>query len=215
VKRSPSVQCRINPLGEIEVISTHDQHLEGESGQVYMGAIFPANEEYNAEIGSIGKKVAISLRDQGVLGRFGIDFISVKSENSWQHYAIEINLRKGGTTHPYLMLQYLTDGKYNYEKGIYTTFNHEPRYYYSSDNVYQPWYKGLTPYDLMEIAMTNGLQYNPMTQEGVMFHLIGALSEYGKLGVVCIGKTKFAAYRFYRRTTDVLDKETIGLMSDS
>ena len=28
-KRSPSVQCRVNPVGEVEVISTHDQTLGG------------------------------------------------------------------------------------------------------------------------------------------------------------------------------------------
>jgi hypothetical protein len=209
-KKSPSVQCRINPVGEIEIVSTHDQHLGGEAGQVYQGAIFPANEEYNKEIGKLGYKIAVALRDKGVVGRFGIDFLSVKSAAGWQHYAIEINLRKGGTTHPFLMLQYLTDGSYDHESGIYSTFNHQPRFYYCSDNLYKPWYRGLTPHDLIEIAMTNELQYNPMTQEGVMFHIIGALSEYGKLGVVCIGRTKFSAYRFYKRTVEVLDQQTNG-----
>ena len=28
-------------------------------------------------------------------------------------YAIELNLRKGGTTHPFLTLQFLTDGTYD------------------------------------------------------------------------------------------------------
>jgi hypothetical protein len=46
------------------------------------------------------------LRDKGVLGRFAVDFISVKNKNGWTHYPIEINLRKGGTTHPYIMLQF-------------------------------------------------------------------------------------------------------------
>lgn len=210
IKRSPSVQCRINPLGEVEIISTHDQHLGGELGQVFLGAIFPANEAYTVEIGKMGKVVGEALREQGVMGRFGVDFLSVKEGEAWKHYAIEINLRKGGTTHPYLMLEYLTEGHYDYETGRYQTFNHLERFYYSSDNLYQPWYKGLTPHDLIEIAMNNGLQYNPMTQEGVMFHLIGALSQFGKVGVVCIGKSKFSAYRFYRRTVDVLNMETRG-----
>jgi hypothetical protein len=56
----------------------------------------------------MGLKVAEALRDKGVLGRFAVDFISVKNKNGWTHYPIEINLRKGGTTHPYIMLQFLT-----------------------------------------------------------------------------------------------------------
>ena len=36
--RSPSVQLRVTPLGEVEVLSTHDQLLGGPSGQSYLGA---------------------------------------------------------------------------------------------------------------------------------------------------------------------------------
>ena len=45
-KRSPSVQFRIDPLGEIEYVSTHDQVLGGPGGQVYLGCGFPADEAY-------------------------------------------------------------------------------------------------------------------------------------------------------------------------
>jgi hypothetical protein len=41
--RSPSVQCRVDPLGGQSVISSHDQLLGGPSGQVYLGCTFPAN----------------------------------------------------------------------------------------------------------------------------------------------------------------------------
>jgi pheganomycin biosynthesis PGM1-like protein len=39
------------------------------------------------------------------------------------------------------------------------------------------------------------------------FHLIGALSEFGKLGVVCIGRTHERAEALYRSTIRVLDAE--------
>ncbi|MBI2730390.1 MAG: ATP-grasp domain-containing protein [Sphingobacteriales bacterium] len=207
-KTSPSVQCRINPVGETDVISTHDQMLGGESGQVFLGASFPASKEYAVEIGSMGKVVADELQKYGVLGRFGVDFISVKENDGWKHYAIEINLRKGGTTHPYLMLQFLTDGNYNAKTGYYLAANEQPRFYYASDNLKSESYKGLTPHDLIDIAMYNELLYDGSSQEGVMFHLIGALSQYGKLGVVCIGSTPERAYEFYEKTVEVLDKET-------
>lgn len=205
---SPSVQCRINPVGDTDVISTHDQMLGGESGQVFMGAVFPANNEYAVEVGRMGKLVADELKKYGVLGRFGVDFISVKEQNGWKHYAIEINLRKGGTTHPYLMLQFLTDGHYNPATGYYHAANGKPCYYYASDNLKMESYKGLTPHDLIDIAMYNDLLYDGSSQEGVMFHLIGALSQYGKLGVVCIGSTPQQAYAFYEKTVEVLNRET-------
>ncbi|HEU4903623.1 MAG TPA: peptide ligase PGM1-related protein [Flavisolibacter sp.] len=206
-KFSPSVQCRINPLGKIDIISTHDQLLGGNAGQIYMGASFPARQEYAPTIGEMGRKIAEELRFYGVLGRFSIDFICVKEKETWKHYAIEINLRKGGTTHPYLMLEFLTNGTYVAEQGMYYAANGQPRYYVCSDNLQREEYKGLTPHDLIDIAMRNDLLYDGSTQEGVMFHLISALSQYGKLGVVCIGATPAKADHYYHKTVDVLIRE--------
>jgi PGM1 C-terminal domain len=216
-KESPSVQCRVTPTGHCDIISTHDQELGGESGQIYIGAHFPASNEYAVELGRLGMIVAEALRDKGVLGRFAVDFISVKEKEArpddpvgrgWKHYPIEINLRKGGTTHPFLMLQFLTDGKYNDQEGLYyTSKGHLVRYYFCSDNLKSNKYKGISPHDLIDIAMMNDLHYDGSSQEGVMFHLIGALSQYGKLGVVCIGSTPQRARELYAKIVMVLEKE--------
>lgn len=207
-KASPSVQCRINPLGEVDIISTHDQVLGGESGQIFEGAHFPANAAYRAEIGVLAKKIAEVLKQEGVLGRFSIDFISVKEKDGWKHYAIEINLRKGGTTHPFLMLQFLTNGVYDQDTGIFETPNKQQLYYFASDNVQRNAYKGLTAKDLIDIAMFHGLHFDGAAQKGVMFHMIGALSEFGKMGMVCIGSSPEEAYSYYTKTIEVLDAET-------
>lgn len=207
IKTSPSVQCRINPLGEVEIVSTHDQILGGADNQVFLGAIFPAAPGYAVDIAAIAKPIAERMAQYGVLGRFAIDFLSVFENNQWTHYAIEINLRKGGTTHPLLMLQFLTDGVYDASQGVYFMPNGQTRYYFASDNVSSPAYIGLTPSDLMDIAIFHGLMYDGTTQEGVMFHLIGALSQYGKLGMVCIANSPEKAKAFYDKTIAILNKE--------
>ena len=209
IKMSPSVQCRINPEGKCVIISTHDQELGGDSGQVFLGAYFPASIDYAVDIGSMGLKVSKVLRDRGVLGRFAIDFISVKEKKGWKHYPIEINLRKGGTTHPYIMLQFLTDGDYNAKDGLYYTANGQNRYYFCSDNLRSEQFHGLTPPDLVDIAMHHNLHYDGTLQEGIMFHMIGALSQYGKIGVVCIGSTPERAKEYYNKAVDILKLETI------
>jgi hypothetical protein len=205
--RSPSVQCRINPLGEAAVVSTHDQVLGGPSGQIFLGSTFPADAEYSRDLKEAGQRVGDVLKERGALGRFAIDFISVKREGGWEHAAIEINLRKGGTTHPYLILRFLTDGAYDPEDGTYCTPTAKPCFYYASDNLQSPDYKGLTPDDLVDIAVDNGLHFDGASQQGVVFHLIGALSQYGKLGTVCIGDSHESAQKFYRDTVAVLDRE--------
>ena len=143
-----------------------------------------------------------------MLGRFSVDFLSVKENGLWKHYAIEINLRKGGTTHPFLMLQFLTDGHYDETTGLFETPNKQNRFYYASDNLQNDAYKGLSPQDLIDIAMFHSLHFDGATQKGVMFHMIGALSQFGKMGVVCIGATPQEAYQYYTKTIEVLDAET-------
>lgn len=206
-KRSPSMQGRITPLGDVSVVSTHDQVLGGPNGQVFLGCSFPADEAYRLDIQEAGRGIGEVLRDQGVIGRFGVDFISVPEGDGWAHYAIEINVRKGGTTHPYLMLQFLTDGHYDTRTGLYQHPSGGTLAYYASDNVVNPLYRGFTPADLTDIAINHGLHFNSATQQGVVFHLIGALSEFGKLGVLCISDTAENAWQLYRDTVDVLDRE--------
>lgn len=208
IKMSPSVQCVISPTKQIEIVSTHDQLLGGDDGQIFIGAIFPADETYSVSLAAEGKKIAQTLAGKGALGRFAIDFISVKQDDdSWKHYAIEINLRKGGTTHPFLMLQFLTDGKYNADTGEYITAGGNKRFYFASDNVSSEKYKGLTPDDLIDISMYHDLMYDGAAQEGVMFHLVGALSEHGKLGLVCVGSSPEKAKAYYDKTLQIMDHE--------
>ncbi len=85
--------------------------------------------------------------------------------------------------------------------------NGQTRSYLASDNVTSEKYKGLTPHDLIDIAMCNHILYDGAKQAGVMFHMIGALSQFGKLGMVCIGKTVEEAHEYYNKTIAVLDKE--------
>ncbi len=210
LKVSPSSQARVNPLGEASSISTHDQVLGGPSGQVFMGCTFPADEAYRLGVQEAGMKVARVLARRGVVGRFATDFISVKRGGQWRHYAIEVNLRKGGTTHPFLTLKFLTDGRYDPETGLFYSPTGQPKYYYASDTLQKRSYVGLTPDDLIDIAVYHGLHFHGTSQRGVVFHLVGALSEFGKLGVVCIGDNHQQARFLYHKTVQVLDSETGG-----
>ncbi len=208
VKRSPSSQNRVNAVGEAMPISTHDQVLGGPSGQVFLGCTFPADDAYRIEIQNYGLDVAKVLASKGVLGRFATDFVSVCEEGVWKHHAIEVNLRKGGTTHPFLTLRFLTDGTYDAETGLFHSQSGREKYYYASDSVHSDHYKGIGPADLVDIAVNEELHFHSTTERGVVFHLIGALSEFGKLGMVCIGDNHRQAEFLYRKTRGVLDSVT-------
>ena len=147
------------------------------------------------------------LRSKGVLGRFGVDFVSVPRGGDWEHHAIEINLRKGGTTHTFQLLQFLTRGRYDAGHAQFVTPSGEQRCYYATDNVVSPLYRRLTPEDLFEIADRRGLRYDPSALRGVTFGLVGALSECGKLGMLAIDTGHEAARRRFRSAVAVLDEE--------
>ncbi|NEZ54886.1 carboxylate-amine ligase [Leptolyngbyaceae cyanobacterium CCMR0081] len=210
IKRSPSVQGHITPFGEVEILSTHDQILGGPDGQIFLGCRFPADGAYRLELQEMGRRVGESLAKQGALERYSVDFIAVQNaDQTWDLNAIEINLRKGGTTHPFMALQLLTNGSYNLEDGQFYTPQGQPKYYRASDNLQKEQYKGLLPNDLMDIIMIEQLHFNSIAGTGAAFHLMGCLSEYGKLGLTCIGNTPKEAEQIYKQVVAALDKETI------
>jgi hypothetical protein len=205
--RSPSVQCRIDPSGATQIISTHDQVLGGASGQVYLGCEFPAELSCCPGLHAAARRVTDVLAGDGVVGRFGIDFVSTRVHNEWRHYAIEINIRKGGTTHPFLTLQLLTDGTYDSVTGLFQTKAGRPCFYVASDNLCDPSYTALSPQRVISAAAGRGLAFDANGERGVIFHLMGALREYGKLGAVCIGRTREDAQDLLAKTTDMLKRE--------
>ncbi len=207
-KQSPSSQCRVNAIGQAQPISTHDQVLGGEGGQIFLGCTFPAAPVYRMEIQEAGMRVARVLASRGVIGRFATDFVSVPDgSGGYVHHAIEVNLRKGGTTHPFLTLRFLTDGEYQTDTGEFITQGGRPKSYFASDTLQSSRYQGLLPEDLIDIAVYHDLHFHPTTERGTVFHLMGALSEYGKLGMVCIGDNLQQAHFLYRKARSVLNQE--------
>jgi hypothetical protein len=55
--------------------------------------------------------------------------------------------------------------------------------------------------------MLHDLHFDGTMQEGVTFHLIAALSQFGKLGVVCIGKSRERVQEYYDQAVKVLNLE--------
>jgi hypothetical protein len=211
-KQSPSVQGRITPLGEVEILSTHDQELGGPDGQIFLGCTFPARVDYRLAIQAMGQRIGEELAAQGALERFGVDFIAVPEgthgQSPWSLNAIEINLRKGGTTHPMMAMKMLTEGSFNPQDGLFYTKQEQVRYYRATDNLQKPSYKGLLPSDLMDIIVSKQLHFNSISGVGAAFHLMGCLSEYGKLGLTAIGTSPSHAHEIYQQVVHALDEST-------
>lgn len=207
-KESPSVQMRISPLGQVEILSTHDQMLGGPSGQSYLGAVFPADPAYSRLITHEAAKIGQRFAREGIVGRFALDFLVVKNAaGEWEPYAIEVNLRKGGTTHPFLTLQYLTDGIYDAESGQFTTELGERRYYVASDHIESDAYRIFTPEDLLDLISVHRLTFDQTCQTGLILHMFSGVGELGRLGATCIHGTPERARGLYNDFVALLDRE--------
>jgi hypothetical protein len=205
---SPSAQLRVNPRGQVILVATHDQILGGPLGQTYLGCRFPASPAYRGAIQAAGLRVGQALAAKGVVSRFGVDFVARQQGRGWDVRAVEINLRMGATTHPFLALRFLTGGELDVGTGEFRAPSGLAKFYRSTDNLYSPAYRGLLPDDLIEILTVNRLHYDSRSETGVLFHIIGALSQFGKVGLTAIGNSMEEVERLYERTLAILDRET-------
>lgn len=195
---SPSVQLDISPYREVTVLATHEQVLGGESRQVYMGCRFPADPTYAAELTGYGEVVGRYLADRGVVGRLSVDFIAVADDaGRWDLYALEINLRKGGTTHPYAALRNLVPGSYDLDSGRWRADDGTSRCYMSTDNLVDPLWLGLPPVDVIRAIGASGLQFDHRTGTGVVLHMLSCLAIDGRVGLTAIGRSHDHAQSLY------------------
>lgn len=185
---SPSVQVDILPDGTVEVLATHEQVLGGEDGQVYVGCRFPAEPAYAPELADHGRRVGEALAKAGALGRFALDFAAVGTRGAWRVVALEINLRKGGTTHPYACLRNLAPGRYDAEAGVWRADSGGVRAYVANDNLVDPAWVGRPPSEVIGRVRAAGLQFDPAQGTGVVLLMLSGLSIDGRFAAVAIGR---------------------------
>ena len=208
---SPSVQGTIHPGGRVELLSTHEQILGGANGQTYLGCRFPADDAYRMELMRYGLAVGKALAAEGALERYAVDFIARRLEHGWDLQAIEVNLRQGGTTHPTMALRAITTGQLDSETGLFLAPTGQALHYRATDTLSHPSLRGLLPADLIDIVAEADMHYDPARLRGSVFHLLGCLSEFGKLGMTCVGRSAEEAEAVYQGTCAGLIGRAAGL----
>ena len=163
--RSPSVQMELAD-GQARIVSTHDQILDGDG---YIGCRFPAEPAYAGAITTAARRVGALLAEAGALGRAAIDFVVTRdAAGDWCAYAIELNLRKGGTTHPLAALELLSGGAYDPESATFRAPCGSPRHYVATDHLESPRLKALGHSGLLRLAHPAGT----LDGCGVVFHML-------------------------------------------
>ena len=150
----------------------------------------PPTPAYSRLISEPARRIGERLAQAGALGRFAIDFVAVKDESGklWEAYAIELNLRKGGTTHPFLTLQFLTEGSYDGASGKFLTGQGAEKHLVATHHLEAPELRALSVDDLFDAVARHGLHFDQSSQTGVVFHMITCLSESGRVGMTAVGE---------------------------
>ena len=146
------------------------------------------------------------LAREGAIGRAAVDFVAVKRGALWRPYAVEINLRCGGTTHPLFALTALTDGAYEPLSAEYRTRYGDIKCYAATDHLDSPAYRSLTPDDLLDIVAAKGLGWDGETETGVVLHMVSALAVAGRIGLTAIGNDLEQARGLYYNVKDAIDE---------
>ena len=199
------MQLQITPGRTVELLSTHDQLLGGPSGQSYLGCTFPADPGYARMISAHASTIAERLVSLNVIGRFAFDFVVVRAaDGTWSTYAIELNLRKGGTTHPFLTLQFLTDGRYDSDTAMFMTPAGAEKHLLATDHLESERLRALSISDLFDVVARHGLHFHQARQTGIVFHMISCLTERGRVGLTAVGNSPAEAEAMYQRAQRIL-----------
>jgi hypothetical protein len=201
---SPSVQVDIRPSGSVTVLATHEQELGGDDAQVYLGCRFPANPAYAAELARYGAVVGARLAELGAIGRLSVDFAAARQKGSWAVRALEVNLRKGGTTHPYAALRNLVPGRYDPRLGTWVAVDGTTRAYRATDNIVDERRRGMAPADVIAAIDAAGLRFDHRTGTGVILHMLSCLAIDGRFGVTAIGSSPAHADELFEAVTSAV-----------
>ena len=115
----------------------------------------------------------------------------------------EINLRMGGTSHPFYMARFVSRGHYDETSG-HLIAEGKPKFYVGTDNLKSESFIGLRPEQVIDALDAKGLGYDESSRTGATLHLLGALKEFGKLGCVAIADSREDAQALFEEVEETL-----------
>jgi hypothetical protein len=138
-----------------------------------------------------------------------IDFVASAAESGpWRVHALEANVRKSGTTHPFTVQRHLVPGAYEPGTGAYTDDRGRQKAYVASDNLVDERWTGVSAGHVIAALRTAGLAFDPDTRTGVVPHMLSCLAIDGRFGVTAIGESPEHANELYESVADAITAGT-------
>jgi hypothetical protein len=212
----PSGQAEIMPDGTVRVLSTHEQILKDKN--VFQGLWFLAKPAYRNRLEEMTAAVGKELARHGVIGRIAVDYAAVpRPDGGYDLFGIEVNVRLGGSTHPYGAAVGLTDSVY--KDGVLRRKSDGAQVFYKSlDHDVRLNLIGLDvdPFLAFFARPENrGLVFDAKAGKGVLFHLLSAVRIKGNVGYTIIGLSKNEVTKLQQRLTKALDQLEVEYQTGS
>lgn len=215
IKYSPSTRILVTSQGEPKVLSAHEQILGGPDKQKYLGSSFPCMESHRKLIINESKKIAKYMANKGILGNFSVDFVIVYNAKKEvkKVYAIEINLRKIGSTNPFVTAHYLTNARYSSRDGQ-MHWRDKTIHYVSMDFIESEKYKNISSIKLVDLIKNSKINFNRTKNKGVFIYMPGMAEKFGRFGALCIGYSNEEAKRTYAKLIKLVNSniETLKIV---
>lgn len=189
VVASPSVQVEVFPDGKYEIVSMHDQLLEGDA-QWYIGCVYPPNsinEEQSKRLKGDVKIIVEQLSREGYYGFLGLDTIINRDGDI---YWVEANARKTGTFYPKTIAERLNRGSLN-------------NVYYIATDLINSALKG-AKFQKIKLLLDDLLYPIKGENRGVFLYNVGALKDAGRFDIVCFGESPSDAHQLYLEAKSII-----------
>ena len=207
---SPSVQIYIHASGQVEILSTHMQIIKD---MAYYGSRYPAypgRRHLQAQLSQYAMELGRALSHHGVRGRAAFDFFEVQANGKKDFVVGEVNIREGGTTHAWEILQRQLDAYQDPVTGVMkNTATGLPIYYVMTDAFEAPWLKGFSAEQFLKRLQKSPhwpqLKYRRHSGQGIQFHMLKGIGEFGKVAYTASATTPEKAQQLFEQMESLLN----------
>ena len=180
--RSPSVQLRVTPTGEVELLSTHDQLLGGPERAELPRLPLPGRLRLRPADQRAGPDHRGAAGAEGALGRFALDFVVVAGRGG-RLDAVRDRAQPAQGRHdapvPHAAVPHRRRATTPRTGAVPRRPTGREKHLVATDHLESPILRGLTVDDLFDIVARHGLHFDQSRQTGVVFHMISCLTEHG------------------------------------
>ncbi len=174
--------------------------LGGEDGQVYQGCRFPADPGYAPQLAEYAAASAQVTRAAGRSRppRGRLRMRASDEAGDWQVYALEMNLRKGGTTHPYADAPQSRPGPLRPDaraRGSTTPTSRASTSRPTTSSILPG--TACRPATVIAAIADAGLAFDYERGWGVVLHMLSCLAVDGRFGLTAIGTSPEHAQELY------------------